>query len=66
MSKITGAGFDAVKGVFLIGDPMHKAGLPATSTSTAAPRPRASTACPSSSAASPRTGSPRPWMCALL
>ncbi|KAK8095211.1 cutinase [Apiospora kogelbergensis] len=27
MSKITGAGFDAVKGVFLIGDPMHKAGL---------------------------------------
>ena len=27
MSKLTGASFDAVKGVFLIGDPAHKAGL---------------------------------------
>jgi hypothetical protein len=27
MSKLTGANFDAVKGVFLIGDPAHKAGL---------------------------------------
>ena len=27
MSQLTGASFDAVKGVFLIGNPMHKAGL---------------------------------------
>lgn len=27
MSKLTGANFDAVKGVFLIGDPAHKSGL---------------------------------------
>lgn len=27
MPKLTGANFDAVKGVFLIGDPSHKAGL---------------------------------------
>jgi hypothetical protein len=27
MSQITGASFDAVKGVFLIGDPSHKSGL---------------------------------------
>lgn len=27
MSKITGANFDAVKGVFLIGNPHHKSGL---------------------------------------
>jgi hypothetical protein len=27
MSQLTGASFDAVKGVFLIGDPAHKAGL---------------------------------------
>ncbi|KAJ4376796.1 hypothetical protein N0V86_006914 [Didymella sp. IMI 355093] len=27
MPKLTGAAFDAVKGVFLIGDPAHKAGL---------------------------------------
>lgn len=27
LSRITGNSFDAVKGVFLIGDPMHKAGL---------------------------------------
>ena len=27
MSKLTGASYDAVKGVFLIGDPMHKSGL---------------------------------------
>jgi hypothetical protein len=27
MSKLTGANFDAVKGVFLIGDPEHKSGL---------------------------------------
>ncbi|KAL1593163.1 hypothetical protein SLS60_010771 [Paraconiothyrium brasiliense] len=27
MSQLTGANFDAVKGVFLIGDPLHKSGL---------------------------------------
>ncbi|KAF1967836.1 cutinase [Bimuria novae-zelandiae CBS 107.79] len=27
LSKLTGANFDAVKGVFLIGDPLHKRGL---------------------------------------
>lgn len=27
MSKLTGTSFDAVKGVFLIGNPMHKSGL---------------------------------------
>ncbi|KAK8061763.1 cutinase [Apiospora phragmitis] len=27
MGRLSGANFDAVKGVFLIGDPMHKAGL---------------------------------------
>ncbi|KAF2128716.1 carbohydrate esterase family 5 protein [Dothidotthia symphoricarpi CBS 119687] len=27
MSKITGANFDAVKGVYLVGDPNHKSGL---------------------------------------
>ncbi|KAF3043924.1 hypothetical protein E8E11_005153 [Didymella keratinophila] len=27
MPKLTGANFDAVKGVFLIGDPLHKSGL---------------------------------------
>lgn len=27
MPKLTGANFDAVKGVFLVGDPYHKAGL---------------------------------------
>lgn len=27
LPKLTGASFDAVKGVFLIGDPMHKSGL---------------------------------------
>ncbi|KAK5088877.1 hypothetical protein LTS08_000724 [Lithohypha guttulata] len=27
MSRITGANFDAVKGAFLIGDPLHEAGL---------------------------------------
>ena len=27
MAKLTGAAFDAVKGVFLVGNPMHKSGL---------------------------------------
>jgi hypothetical protein len=79
LPKLTGASFNAVKGVFLIGNPEHRSGPSttlsspfvepiadvssqaclATSTPTAAPLPRTSTACPTLSAVSPTTGSPR-------